>query len=474
MRQTDKNILAENILVSLLSVAFGYPNLRNLNNTDDDNYPGIDLADDVAGVAIQVTSTPDSEKIKHTLEKFVQHKQYQKYKRLIIYILVEKQARYTGKGYDEIIGSTFQFDKDNDILDYRDLLHTVNGKPFEDVRRVELVLEEHFGPNRTITFGRSLKPLTETVYLNLIECVIPDKIYIADLNLPRTRDFGMKHGKGRRGRRFSRTFSQREQAQVVLKEMGHRFAVDWECHGGQLITFHDLNNEYMPLAQLVDEGTITEITPKEFYSSSDDNERVFKYLLRRCLQQMLYSRKVHWQHEEHLFIFTPNEEGDRERKVSWANKKISERTVYETTTHEDDPSKVWYCKHFAFEASFKLVAGRWFLSVRPDWFFSYDGYRRYSDNAGKVSWLKRQEANGHVYNHLMFLTHFLTTDVPEDFLRTTQARPYQFLKFINAVSFDNAEALDDDAWLPSKKEKDAATQGDNETGAKQQEMDFGL
>ena len=55
-----------------------------------------------------------------------------------------------------------------------------------------------------------------------------------------------------------------------------------------LITFHDLSDSDLPLAEVIDLGTVTPIEPDEFYGANENQERVFKSLLRRCLQQKLY------------------------------------------------------------------------------------------------------------------------------------------------------------------------------------------
>jgi hypothetical protein len=143
MSRTDLNHVSETILVPLLREIYDLPDLRNLN-TESVNFPGIDLADDKARVAIQVTSTATSPKIRHTLTKFVDHKLYEQYKHLIVYILVEKQKTYSGKGFDDIIRGRFQFDKKEDIRDYRDLLDIIQGFQIDRAKRILDILEANF------------------------------------------------------------------------------------------------------------------------------------------------------------------------------------------------------------------------------------------------------------------------------------------------------------------------------------------
>ena len=151
MSRTDINRVAQTILIPLLVEVYGYTELKNLDSPEYPNYPAIDLGDETARVSFQVTSTSDSDKVKYTLEKFVDNQFYEDYDRLIIYILKKKQKSYSGSGYEEIIQDKFTFDKDKDIWDYRDILREVAKFQIDKVRRIESILEAHFGEGRTLT-----------------------------------------------------------------------------------------------------------------------------------------------------------------------------------------------------------------------------------------------------------------------------------------------------------------------------------
>ncbi|MEQ9356827.1 SMEK domain-containing protein [Coleofasciculus chthonoplastes] len=163
MTRTDINKVAETLLIPLFSEVYGYTDLQNMNDTEGSNYPGIDLGDERARVAFQITSTSNSEKIKKTLRKFVEYKLYEKYDRLIIYILTEKQQSYSGSGYDEIIQNKFTFDKDKDIWDYRDILKAVANLQVNQVRRIEAILEENFGEERRLTEWEVVDKVEQTI-----------------------------------------------------------------------------------------------------------------------------------------------------------------------------------------------------------------------------------------------------------------------------------------------------------------------
>lgn len=74
---TDFNKVSEDVLVPFFRLLFNLPSLRNLNTEAKANFPVIDLADDNAKVAFQVTATSDSKKIKETLKAFVDKEMYQ-------------------------------------------------------------------------------------------------------------------------------------------------------------------------------------------------------------------------------------------------------------------------------------------------------------------------------------------------------------------------------------------------------------
>jgi hypothetical protein len=170
----DINLVSETVLIPLFADVYGYENLENLNLTEGKNYPGIDLGDKTARVAIQVTATANSEKVKDTLRTFVKYKLYEQYDKLIIYILTEKQQSYSGRGYQEMAQDKFVFDKNTDILDARDVLRQVNSFQIDKAYRIEQFLEANFGDGTVPWYqepkraGAVAKWISSRGYLNLI------------------------------------------------------------------------------------------------------------------------------------------------------------------------------------------------------------------------------------------------------------------------------------------------------------------
>ena len=70
--KTDFNKVSEDVLVPLLRQIFDLPDLKNLNSAVKKDFPAIDLADDKAKIAFQITAISDSQKIKDTLKTFVE------------------------------------------------------------------------------------------------------------------------------------------------------------------------------------------------------------------------------------------------------------------------------------------------------------------------------------------------------------------------------------------------------------------
>ena len=151
MDRTDINRVAQNILVPIFREIYGYSQLRNLDVGTSGNFPGIDLADDAARVAFQVTSTPDLEKVKHTLNQFLRGRpEFQppfakRYDRLIVYILTEKQKTYSQSSIDSVLQGRFSFDASKDIWDYMTLLAEIQGLPLARKEAVLRILKSQLG-----------------------------------------------------------------------------------------------------------------------------------------------------------------------------------------------------------------------------------------------------------------------------------------------------------------------------------------
>lgn len=447
----DINSVSEDVLVPVFKEIYGYENLRNVN-IDKSNYPGIDLADEDNRVAFQITSTSNSKKIQHSLTQFFKHNLHEKYDQLYIYILSEKQKSYSGKWFEEAIEPGFQFNKNKDIIDYRDLLKQIKSLPLEKIKQVKSILESQFGKAQTEKFLVASPPpqedqrndlklkQTEEIYTNLLEIFFPDTLFVADLNIDRKE---IIQASKEFGKRLKRNAPSRQVVYAAIKQRGLSFSGDWVCHENKIITFHDLYDNELPLAKIIDKGTITDLESSEFYEADQNYERVFKELLYHCLSKKLYDKKVDWKYEHRLFVFLP-ENGLTPRRIRWHSKVQATRTVFDVKMKKTKPEEVSYYKHLAFQVNFKLFNNKWYVEITPEWFISYKGFKKSLYGYEQIKYLKSKEKNEQVFNHLKFIAYFLKYDEPSDWF--TKRYIYPFLNFGELLSLNGHPFIDDKDW----------------------------
>jgi len=440
MQLYDINKIAEDLICGLMRELCDLPNLKNLNVEKKKNYPGIDLADDTARVAVQVTATSGIEKIKGTLETFISHNQHNDYDRLIVFILGRKQGSYSQSAIDVVCDNKFSFQANRDVMDYRDLAEqAVKVSPKQLVSAVDIMHAYLRGIDVGLAdedFDPPEDPL-ENVHLNLLELFFPSKLCVAQLNADFTAS---KKGRSRR--------NLRKAVQDKCRELGIKVPSGFEVSSGNIITFYDLEDDNNPYRAIIEKGTVEPIGSNEYYEIDEDHERIFKSLLRFTLQHRLYKEEVVWKHKDRLFVFLPRSSGDDIREETWKGKRLSTRKVFERKYNKNDPSKVFSQKHLAFSVEFLRTEDGWYVAITPDWFFSYgDSFRRSGYAQDNIKWLKRQEINLTVSNHFRFLSMWLKS-IDEEDLFTQDEMSEKFLSFGGIATLDGHPPLDDSKWLP--------------------------
>jgi len=438
MGHFDINKICEDVFCGLFREIYGFNELRNLNADEKKNFPGIDLADDSARVAIQVTSEKTLEKIKDSLHKVIEHNLHSKYDRFIVYILTRKQGSYSQSSINKVSNKKIEFDASTDILDFTDLAtKAANTKPQNLKRAVEVLGSYTRGCDVGLAekdFDPPIEP-SETLSANLLELYFPQTLYIAEL-LPEAIE--NKNGKKPR--------NQRKHVRAHIKRIGQVVPSDFEVSGGRLITFHNLENHDNPYSFLIDEGTVEPFSPADYYSIDHDHERIFKSLLRFCMQQKLHKHRVLWQFKEGVFIFLPLDDLDNTRTESWMGQKKSTRTVFVRKFRSKEPDKILSVRHFAFSLDFLTVSGEWYMSITPDWFFSYgDNYKRSQFGDKLLSGLKRMEMNRSVFDQFRFLCSWLK-DLDSDDLFSQQTNETPLLTFGHVLQLDGGRFLNEDLW----------------------------
>ncbi len=157
----DNNIHAENFFRDLLNLALGY-DFKNINIVKK-NAMAIDLGDEVKRIAIQVTSTSDFAKIKHTHGSFVNEGLDNKYDRLVVLIIGEKKSyREASLGGD----CFFTMSLKDDVWGMKDLLRMISDLPLDkleqcrDFLRAELRIAEPRVSNEVNTLIRLIGVLS--------------------------------------------------------------------------------------------------------------------------------------------------------------------------------------------------------------------------------------------------------------------------------------------------------------------------
>lgn len=84
--RNDLAVISEHTICGLLNRMYGW-HLRNANTPKHPNFPSVDLVDEEAGVAIQVTVDNSVKKVDHTLEKFREYKLNRTFNRLILMVI---------------------------------------------------------------------------------------------------------------------------------------------------------------------------------------------------------------------------------------------------------------------------------------------------------------------------------------------------------------------------------------------------
>lgn len=408
------NDRAEAFTIPLLKLLFGWDHLQDLNKISP-NFPGIDLGDYENRIAIQVTSDTSLEKVKGTITQFVSNTHYEHFDRLVVLMIQDRNSTYNQKIIDDLCQEKLRFNQNNDILDLSGLMQFIKSISVKDLKEVLILFQDETGfiekspastpsePAKHI-FSAPSDPPFESGLLNLCEIGFPDTIYLGYWNFSKKSLASKKR-------------NDRKLVQEALEKKNLKFAIDWVTIEKQIITFHDLRDNSIPLSKLVDEDTITELHPSEMYNNPFYRNS-FVELLQRCLQQKLFHLGIKWQNQEKEYIFVPLKDEDT-REIEWTDIKTGKRTVYKKILDLKDATKVYCHEHFAFSARFFEFTDKWFLSITPDWFYSAsDGYSRaWYAIEDKRKYKKMVETNQSVSTHFRFTHSFLQSNNPKN---TTQ------------------------------------------------------
>ena len=272
-------------------------------------------------------------------------------------------------------------------------------------------------------------------------------MYLADLSIDRNTVIAKSK---QTKRKLKKDASWYDVTVAAIHQENIKFPHDWTCHGGQLLSFHDLSDRNLPLAKIIDLGTVTPLSCDEFYEQSEDKMRVFKSLLRNCLKTKLYKLAIRWYGKDtKLFAFMPTDKDVnnkwKNREIEWTRKNKARRTVAKVTYGKKHPDRPSSTRHLAFAANFYFIDNSWYVSIKPDWMISWDNdFKESRIGFEKIQYIKKEEKNEHVFNHLNFILAYLQPKT--DMVMFDEYQGYKFLKIESFLTLNSWPVIRDDTW----------------------------
>jgi len=286
---------------------------------------------------------------------------------------------------------------------------------------------------------------TEPVYSNLVKISFPEHVYRAELDIDKKE---IKAQMKEQGLKLKFPPSLFDYAVGALKVKDIRFPHDWVLWGNSILTFHDLQDPSLPLAEIIDQGTAERLSCDEVYVISPDDMSTFKFLLKKCLETKLHKLGIKWISKENLFAFIPVQKDDQDRwqsrSIEWSKKKKATRTVVDVKRNLKNKEEVWHMKCLGLRVRFEFLANHWYLAIKPDWIFLWPDLWP-SDLAFKnIQYLKKKERNIQVFNHFNFILHYLQPSNMESLF--PEYTDYKYLKIGQIEKFHFAPTVPDKIW----------------------------
>jgi len=400
----DINLALEDALIPILKELFHLPKLHNLN-AKQKNFPGIDLGDEFDRVAFQVTATTDLEKIKKTLNVFIEKNYQSNFDELYVLMLVKKQKSYSQLSIDKIIGDVFTFNTNTHVIDPGDILAKASNLRVTAQKRIlhefKLILGEIDG---YLALRESTTELPRAYTTNLAPISFPNTVYVAQLTIVKKEVFERARAElGYKGRRSSDMFLC---VRLALALEGSQFSA-WTFHDGKLFTFSNFD-DHTALMSIVDKGSIEELDSNELYDSEYvEYENVFKSLLQGQVREQVKDYCIGFDMFEKQYYFQPEDKEQISRKEKWIGLKAAQRTVFERVESKKEPGKVAHFKHLSFQLTFVKIQDQFHAMIVPSWLYTYNTHRRSRFHDKLVSKQKGLENNQAVRNLTRFVSYFL-------------------------------------------------------------------
>lgn len=416
----DINIHAENVIIPILNLVYGV-NLININNKEK-NSSAIDLIDIENRIAVQVTSTATGEKVKHTIDEFIKGKRAEDFDTLLIYIITEKQKKYSDNIFVLARDNELDF-SEKQILDYSDILKELNS--WINISKIDQLLEllkkefcdEEIDRRKYLLENREVIK-TEILYPNILEVKLPAKVYIGIIGVDRddiiTQSWSTPY-------KLKKSAPMGKVLNKAFDFLKIPYSRDWFTFEDKIISFKPLDNREEPLNKLIEIGTVEEYDINEFANIGFKYEEALIHLINHSIEELVSYKNIQWIRKERYFRFKPIGI-PRERKITWKNKKTATRSVI-AEGWNNEKNQILHFRHLSFKIQSFRSDERWFISITPGWSFTYDGYHSCNHESQLIAQKKKLETNSSVYQHFMFISYCLSTKLEDS------EKEYKFISF---------------------------------------------
>jgi Domain of unknown function (DUF4365) len=272
----------------------------------------------------------------------------------------------------------------------------------------------------------------EGVHINMLQVVLPEKIFVADSLFANGRD--------------------------ALAELDGDAPFDWVIRDRRFLSFRD--PEGTQLMEVIDEGTLETVETTAISASDDtDDENAFIELLGRTLR-VQFDDQLSFDRESKALYFRAKamNKGLRYPYRSLIN-ETSALVVAPWVRKKD--GEVGNVRHHAFVPRFHRIGDDWFLTVTPTFVFTRDGYRPHGFSSNLLAGKKKMEKNGAVRGQFLMWRFLLSgAGQPQSDLLSTAQPANGPLRFEALEPIQMPMAVPEEAW--KKEDPNAESMEDSE------------
>lgn len=181
----------------------------------------------------------------------------------------------------------------------------------------------------------------------------------------------------------------------------------------------------------------------ELLGGDDDSRRLFVRLLGAALQHDLRDL-CRWQNDRKLLHVRPTSDLSDLRILSASGKRRIAFKGY--AQRRDDSGLKGYYRHAGLRWQFIEVDGDWYCELKPDYFFSSNGYRESPFADEKLAGIKRLDKQRAVLGETELWAGILGGDPAEDRLDVNVDEDQRILTFGDLVTFAVEYGIQDQDW----------------------------